>query len=117
MVFLPPRMSGLCGIKNVGVCVHILMLMALFVCVCVCGSLQCLGLSSSPPLPLQAHVEASELLQEARVRTDVSVRPNGNYRLLQRQALHDHQEGQHQCCRATHTHQAVDKHSSWDRDI
>lgn len=52
--------------------------------VSVCVSLQHLGLSPSPPLPLQAHVKAAELLQEARVGADVSVRPDGSHRLLQR---------------------------------
>lgn len=88
-----------------------------FVCVCVGVSLQCLGLASPPPLPLQALVEAAELLQEAWVGADVSVRPDGDHRLLQPQALNNHQEGQHQCSRAAHTHQTVDKHPSWDRDI
>ena len=109
----PPPLSDLCSDKDVCVCVRVVTFLALCVCVCLCVSLQCrLGLSSPPPLPLQAHVEASELLQEAWVRTDVSVRPDSSHRLLQPQALHNHQEGQHQSGRAAHTHQAVDEHPS-----
>lgn len=56
----------------------------------LCVSLQCLGLLSSPPLPLQAHVKAAELLQESWVGADVSVRPDSSHSLLQPQALNNH---------------------------
>lgn len=114
MVRPPPGLSDLCSDKDVCVCVRVRCVVTFMaLCVCLCVSLQCrLGLSSPPPLPLQAHVEASELLQEAWVWTDVSVRPDGSHRLLQPQALHNHQESQHQSGRAAHTHQTVDKHPS-----
>lgn len=114
MVFPLRGLNDLCSNKNVCVC------MCISRCLCAClylhVSLRCQGLSLSPPLPLQAHVKAPELLQEALVGTDVSMRPDGSHGLPQRQALHNHQEGQHQCRRAAHTHQTVDKHSTWHRD-
>lgn len=84
--------------------------------VCVCFTVFALADVSSS-LSLQAHVKGPELLQKAWVGTDVSVGPHSSHGLLQRQALSDHQEGQHQCGRTAHSHQTMDKYSSWDRDI
>ncbi|CAG09401.1 unnamed protein product [Tetraodon nigroviridis] len=64
-----------------------------------------------------AHVKNAELLQEAWVGEDVSVELHSSHGLPQRQALSDHQEGQHQCGRTAHSHQTMDEYSSWDRDI
>lgn len=58
-------------------------------------------------------VQLSQLLQEARVRTDVPVGAHGSDGLRQRHALVDHQVGQDQGGRAAQTHGAVDEHLTW----
>ena len=111
VVLAPLEQRALCASKDVCGC---LTPMPLSVCVC---ALRCLPLLASSPLSLQAHIKRAQLLQKAWVGTDVSVGPHSSHGLLQRQALSDHQEGQHQCGRTAHSHQAMHKHFSWERNI
>ncbi|KAJ8361633.1 hypothetical protein SKAU_G00181580 [Synaphobranchus kaupii] len=55
-------------------------------------------------------LQTPELAQEARIGADVPVAPDGVDGVQQREVLTDHEEGQHQGCRATDPHRAVDKH-------
>lgn len=59
---------------------------------------------------MELHVQLSQLLQEARVWTDVPVGAYSFDGLRQRHTLVDHQVGQDQGGRAAQTHGTVDEH-------
>lgn len=91
MVFPPLWLSDICSNTDAYMCLCAYVDVYGFVCLRV--SLQCLGLLPSPPLPLQAHVKAAELLQESWVGTNISVRPDSSHSFLEPQVLNNHQEG------------------------